>query len=59
MSPLAIGIVFISHILLDRRDFIQWWNRVIMRNNELSWLSIVSDQIFHILILAVILHYEL
>lgn len=59
LSPVALTVIFLSHVLLDRRDFVQWWNRVIMRNTELSWLCIVTDQIFHICVLALILHYGL
>lgn len=59
ITPIGILFIFISHILLDRRSFIVWWNRTIMKNESLSWLHIVTDQIFHILVLAVILHYGL
>jgi len=46
-------IIFSAHSLLDRRTFVTWWIRHVMRT-DLPWLSIMVDQVFHLTILAVI-----
>ncbi|QQS22966.1 DUF3307 domain-containing protein [bacterium] len=51
--------IFATHYVLDRRAFIIWWRRKIMRSSEKSikndwWLNVIVDQIFHILTIAVI-----
>jgi hypothetical protein len=48
------GLLFIgvTHFLLDRRDFTQWWMRLIGISANHTWLSIVVDQTFHLLVLA-------
>ncbi|MDX1807577.1 MAG: DUF3307 domain-containing protein [Paenisporosarcina sp.] len=60
LLPLA-GIILIlgSHIILDRRTFVQWWVKNIMNTNgkDASWLVIIADQIFHLIILGVIGHF--
>lgn len=54
LSLTAIFLVFIGHIILDRRTFVVWWVRNIQQSVDQSagWLGIVADQIFHLLILA-------
>jgi hypothetical protein len=42
-----------THIILDRRTFTLWWMRRIGISADLAWLSIVADQAFHLLVLAV------
>lgn len=42
-----------THIILDRREFTLWWMRRIGISADLAWLSIVADQAFHLLVLAV------
>ncbi|MBM7649487.1 hypothetical protein JOC78_002440 [Bacillus ectoiniformans] len=50
----AIGFIFITHVILDRRRFVQWWVSTIMqaKGPESAWLGIVVDQTFHLLVLA-------
>ncbi|MBU8905922.1 DUF3307 domain-containing protein [Desertibacillus haloalkaliphilus] len=57
LSISAILFIFITHVLLDRRTFVQWWLRNIMKTTgkEAGWLGIVVDQIFHIIVLALAL----
>lgn len=43
-----------THIILDRRAFTLWWMRRIGVSPDLTWLSIVVDQVFHLLVLAVV-----
>ena len=54
----VIAIIFISHVFLDRRRFVAWWAKTIMgvKDGEPAWLLIMADQVFHILVLAVISH---
>lgn len=55
LSWWAIGLIFVSHVILDRRGFIRFWHRRIMgvTNDQGKWLMIMADQIFHLIILAV------
>lgn len=43
-----------THVVLDRRTFTLWWMRRIGISADLTWLSIVVDQVFHLLVLAVV-----
>jgi len=55
----AIILIFISHIVLDRRSFVVWWVRQIMGTDDkkMNWLTIVVDQVFHIIILGIVAHF--
>ncbi|WP_432355436.1 DUF3307 domain-containing protein [Sporosarcina sp. A2] len=55
----AISIIFLSHVILDRRHFVLWWARMVMgvKDGQPAWLVIMADQVFHILILSFIAHY--
>lgn len=59
LSIVAIALIFSSHVFLDRRNFVLWWTRVIMDVHppKGNWLIIMTDQIFHILILGCIAHF--
>ncbi len=51
--------IFTTHYVLDRRAFVLWWRKKIMRSSEETiqntfWLTILVDQIFHVLAIAVI-----
>jgi hypothetical protein len=43
-----------THIILDRRGFTLWWMRRLGVSSDLTWLPIVADQIFHLLVLVVV-----
>lgn len=55
LSLPALLIVFLGHIVLDRKTFVMFWvERVQMaKGPEKVWLSIMADQIFHIILLAI------
>ena len=55
---LAILLLFISHMFLDRRIFVSWWVKHIMKTDgtESKWLCIMVDQIFHLIILGAVAH---
>jgi hypothetical protein len=52
LSWWAIGLIFLAHLALDQRKFINFWARKINGNANIEWLKITLDQSWHILILA-------
>ena len=58
VSIWVIAIIFISHVILDRRRFVAWWATVVMgvKNGQPAWLLIMADQVFHVLVIAFIAH---
>lgn len=57
-SPWGLLLIFVSHAILDRRFFTSFWVTSIMTTPESQrgWLTIVVDQIFHLLILSIALY---
>lgn len=55
ISVWAIALIFASHVLLDHKGFIGWWARQIQSIHRPSdaWVLIMTDQVFHVIILAV------
>ncbi|ANU26751.1 DUF3307 domain-containing protein [Planococcus versutus] len=55
LSLPALALVFIGHLILDRKTFVMFWVERIQtaKGPEKIWLSIVADQIFHIILLAI------
>jgi hypothetical protein len=53
---LGVALLFIgvTHIVLDRRGFTLRWMRLIGITQDLGWLTIVADQVFHLLVLVVV-----
>jgi hypothetical protein len=53
--PAIVGLLLVAatHVGLDRRDFTAWWMRFVGVTPDQPWLSIVADQVFHILVLVV------
>lgn len=58
LTWLAILLVFLSHLFLDRRTFVVFWVRRIQtaKGPSEAWLTIVADQIFHLIILAIAIY---
>ncbi len=50
---LALLFIGVTHIILDRRGFTLGWMRLIGITQDLDWLTIVADQVFHLLVLVV------
>lgn len=46
--------ILVTHIILDRRNFTQWWMRLAGISAQNVWLAIVLDQVFHLLTLALV-----
>jgi hypothetical protein len=57
-SPWGLVLIFVSHAILDRRFISAFWVTSIMTTpeSERGWLTIVVDQIFHLLILFIALY---
>lgn len=58
ISLTAIIIIFIAHLILDRRHFVRWWLTNISKSPDIFWLQIMIDQTFHLLILFFIALYK-
>ncbi|WJY28384.1 MULTISPECIES: DUF3307 domain-containing protein [Sporosarcina] len=58
-SWIAAAFIFASHVFLDRRTFVAWWARNVMgtAGGKPAWLLIMADQVFHVIVLAVIAHF--
>jgi len=56
---LAVALLFIgvTHIVLDRRDVTMGWMRLIGITSDLGWLTIVIDQVFHLLVLVIVVQF--
>lgn len=50
----AVALIFVTHALIDRPGLVQWWTKRIqgVSRPEHQWLLIVTDQIFHLLVLG-------
>jgi len=51
-SP-AIAFIFISHVIIDKTKFVDLWAKYISRSPDNTWLKMVQDQTWHIIILAI------
>lgn len=58
LSAWGIAVVFVSHFIVDKRTLAPWWVASVMRTTgqDSGWLGLVVDQVFHILILALVLY---
>ena len=43
-----------THIILDLREFTARWMRLVGMTQDRAWLTIVIDQVFHVLTLAIV-----
>jgi hypothetical protein len=50
----ALAFILATHLLLDRRTFTRWWMRLIGISNDKLWISVVVDQVFHVVTLAIV-----
>jgi len=55
LSIEGIALIFIAHLILDRKKFVTFWVQKIqqVKGPHEVWLSIMADQIFHLIILAI------
>lgn len=52
LSIWGIGLIFVSHLILDQRKFITFWAQKITETDNIGWLKIMLDQSWHIIILG-------
>jgi hypothetical protein len=59
LSPAGIAFLFLTHLILDRRTFVNWWSVLVSEHGASNagdgtpeWLRIVLDQSFHVVALA-------
>lgn len=52
LSCWGICLIFICHVILDQRAFIDYWAAKVNGNTNIDWLKITLDQSWHVLILA-------
>lgn len=48
-------LIFGSHLAIDNKKFLLWWNRVVKRDNVPEWVMMVQDQVLHLIVIAFIL----
>lgn len=60
LSLLGVLLIFFAHVFLDRRTFVHWWTKNIMGVDleKNWWLTIVVDQTFHFLVIALALWFN-
>lgn len=58
LSLWGIAVIFFGHVLLDRKKFVAFWVQKVQQaeGSSKGWLSIVADQIFHIILLAIAIY---
>lgn len=54
LNILPILIIFISHIIIDKANFVDLWAKYVTRSPENTWLRIIQDQVWHLLILVLV-----
>ncbi|MHB8984120.1 MAG: hypothetical protein ACYC4E_02055 [Carboxydocellales bacterium] len=52
LSLTGIMIIFIAHLLQDRRAIVHFWAEHITQGSEVPWLMIMLDQSWHVVVLA-------
>jgi hypothetical protein len=52
ISYKAVIFIFLTHMILDKRNFVVFWVKNINRVEKIPWLNIASDQSWHLLVLA-------
>ncbi len=52
---LSYILIFVVHLVLDRKSPVRWWTERITGSNE-EWLLVIVDQVFHIFILVAALY---
>lgn len=58
LSLFAILFIFVTHVVIDKQYIVQWWVQNVMKPpaSEQKWLTIVVDQIFHLIVLGIALY---
>jgi hypothetical protein len=58
LSYWGLALIYVGHIILDRRTFVDFWVRRIQMaiGPEKLWLGIVTDQIFHLILIILAIY---
>lgn len=48
------ALIFAGHVFIDKRIFVEYWATYVSRSSHNTWLKIVQDQVWHILVLALV-----
>jgi len=52
LSSLGLVLIFIGHLVLDKRSLVAWWTSNINGSPDLPWMKMLVDQSWHVLLLA-------
>ncbi|MFZ3172920.1 MAG: DUF3307 domain-containing protein [Carboxydocellales bacterium] len=53
ISLQGIMIIFLAHVLQDRRVIVRFWAEKVTQGSEVPWLMIMLDQSWHVVFLAI------
>jgi hypothetical protein len=51
---LGYPVLFVTHLILDRRGFVLWWSKTVTKSDDTPWLLLMIDQSWHAVVLALI-----
>lgn len=56
LTLVGVAVVLVSHVLIDKGFLVRFWTRRIQSppEREMKWLSIMADQSFHVIIIAIV-----
>lgn len=54
LSLWSLALILAAHMGLDRRSFTVWWLKHVNKSDNMPWLVIVHDQVWHLLVLALV-----
>ena len=52
ISPAAVALIFLAHLVFDKRKLVRLWAKHVSRVGGNNWLEVVQDQSWHIMVLA-------
>jgi hypothetical protein len=53
LSWRGVALIFVSHLILDQRKFIEFWASKITGSANINWLKVMLDQSWHIVVLGI------
>ncbi len=48
----AMALIFLGHLIIDKRKLVHLWAKHVSRADGNTWLKVVQDQSWHIIVLA-------
>ncbi|MGE5613926.1 MAG: DUF3307 domain-containing protein [Bacillota bacterium] len=54
INVLGYPVLFVAHLVLDRRGFVLWWSKMITKSDDTPWLLMMIDQSWHAVVLALV-----